>query len=118
MDILIKILDKLNEQNKSQKDLTDFLGIHSNNFTNWKNGRNTSYLKYISQIAEYLNVSTDYLLGSEYKNNPSEDTLDEFENKILILARTNGKQLDKKDKDKLVKIFESSLKAFLDNNDK
>ena len=67
MDTIVKISSLLKQQHKKQKDLTDFLEIHCNNFTEWKAGRNTSYLKYISQIAEYLNVSTDYLLGNEQK---------------------------------------------------
>jgi len=70
MDTLHKILLKLKEENKTQKDLTDFLGISKNNFTEWNSGRSNSYFKYISQIAEYLNVSTDYLLGTDKKTSP------------------------------------------------
>lgn len=67
---LEKILTLLRIQKKKQKDLTDFLGISKNSFTSWKSGANTSYLKYISKIAEFLGVSTDYLLGTQ-KENPA-----------------------------------------------
>lgn len=36
----------------------------------WRNGRSKSYKKYLSQLATYFNVSTDYLLGNEQKNKP------------------------------------------------
>lgn len=70
MDVLNKISTLLSKKNKNQRDLTDFLGLSKNTFTNWKSGNNTSYLKYISKIAEYLEVSTDYLLGNEQKESP------------------------------------------------
>ncbi len=63
MDTLNKILFLLKEQEKTQKDLMDYLGLGKTAFTGWKSGANTSYLKYISKIAEFLEVSTDYLLG-------------------------------------------------------
>lgn len=63
MCILNKISDLLKEKGKTQKDLTDYLGLTKNTFTNWKGGNNTSYKKYLPEIAEFLGVSVDYLLG-------------------------------------------------------
>ena len=62
MDTLNKILSLLKEQKKTQKELMEHLGLGKTAFTGWKSGANTSYLKYISKIAEFLGVSTDYLL--------------------------------------------------------
>jgi transcriptional regulator with XRE-family HTH domain len=67
MCTLDKIKKLLSEQNKKQKDLTDYLGISKNAFTNWNLGLSQSYVKHISKIAEFFNVSTDYLLGTEKK---------------------------------------------------
>ena len=67
MNTLDKINHLLKQQNKKQKDLTDFLSISKNVFTDWKSGKNTSYLKHIRKIAKFLNVSVDYLLGVEKK---------------------------------------------------
>lgn len=89
MDTLSKISALLKQKNKTQKDLTDFLGVHSNNFTNWKLGKNTSYLKYISQIAEYLDVSTDYLLGTEQKEkslSEKDKLIDEVSNMLKSMS--------------------------------
>lgn len=65
-DITITIiLSLLKEKQKTQKELTDYLGITQNAFTDWKSGRIKSYRKHLSKIAEFFNVSVDYLLGAE-----------------------------------------------------
>ncbi len=63
MDIINRISALLEEQNKSQKDLTDYLGVEKSVFSTWKKNKSKSYMKYINQIAEFFNVSVDYLLG-------------------------------------------------------
>lgn len=65
LDTLAKILDELSKQKKTQKELTDYLGIQKTAVTQWKLGKNNSYIKHISKIATFLNVSSDYLLGTE-----------------------------------------------------
>ena len=66
------IINELKKQKKSQKELTDYLGVTKNTFTNWKNGNNTSYIKKLPQISEFLNVSVNYLLGNPEETLPSE----------------------------------------------
>ena len=63
MRILDRITEELKTQKKTQKNLCDFLGLSSNNYTDWKSGKSSSYKKYLPEIADYLNVSIDYLLG-------------------------------------------------------
>lgn len=70
MRILNNIIDELKKQKKKQKDLTDYLGLTKNAFTDWKGGKSESYKKYLPQIAEFLNVSVDYLLSGENKKSP------------------------------------------------
>lgn len=65
MNTINKILELLKQQGKKQKDLTDYLGVSKNLFTDWKSGRIKSYQKYLPQIADYLECSVDYLLGRE-----------------------------------------------------
>jgi Predicted transcriptional regulator with C-terminal CBS domains len=67
-----RIAGRLKELGKEQKDLTDFLGVSQQLYSEWKAGRSTSYKQRIDKIAEYLNVTTDYLLGSdEIKKRPT-----------------------------------------------
>lgn len=65
MEVLNRIIKLLKENNKRQTELTDYLGLSKNAFTNWKIGDNTSFMKYLPKIAEFFGVSVDYLLGRE-----------------------------------------------------
>lgn len=78
MGTLDKIIILLNKQGKKQKELTDYLGISKNTFTNWKNSNNCSYLKHIGKIADYLGVSSDYLLSKTKPNYLFEDNESEL----------------------------------------
>lgn len=64
MDITVeRIVFLLKENNVEQKDLAQHLGINRQTITDWKNGKTKSYQKCIEKIAEFFNVSVDYLLG-------------------------------------------------------
>ena len=65
MNTVETILELLKEQNKSQKELTSFLGISEGAVADWKKGKTKSYKKHIDKIAEFFNVSVDYLLGTK-----------------------------------------------------
>ncbi len=68
MRVLNNIISELKRQNKKQKELTDYLEISKNVFTDWKGGRNKSYMKYLPQIADFFGVSVDYLLDDNKKS--------------------------------------------------
>ena len=53
----------MQKQGKQQKDLTDFLGIHRNVYSDWKSGKSKSYTKYLYQIASFLGTTPEYLKG-------------------------------------------------------
>ena len=59
------ILVILKRKNLKQINLTDYLGLSKNAVTEWKAGRNESYKKYLPQIAEFLGVTVDELLGAQ-----------------------------------------------------
>lgn len=65
MDVLNRIMELLERNDRSQKELMDYLGIKKSAFTDWKAGKSRSYLKYASEIAAYFGVTTDYLLRGE-----------------------------------------------------
>lgn len=73
LDTLNKIKQLLKANNLNQKALTDYLGISKNAFTNWSNGSNKSYIKHLPQIAEFFNVSIDYLVGRTSKQEDLEE---------------------------------------------
>lgn len=65
MDIVERILELLQAKGIKQKELTDYLGINESAIANWKKGKVKSYMRYISEIATFLEVSVDYLLGPD-----------------------------------------------------
>ncbi len=62
-EVLNRISDLHKENLKNQKELSIALGINDSAVTEWKKGKMKSYNHYLYQIAEFFNVSVDYLLG-------------------------------------------------------
>lgn len=81
MTTLDKIFQTMKSKSIKNLDLAKHLDISVFQISNWKSGNNQSYLKYISGIADYLEVSADYLLGTEKAASPqySEDTAEAIE---------------------------------------
>lgn len=67
MDITEKIIMLLNEKGISIAKMMRELGFSSGLFSQWKSGKQRPSAEKICKIAEYLNVSTDYLLGKTLK---------------------------------------------------
>ena len=64
MDICLeRILGLLAEKNIANAELTSYLGCASSAVSEWKTGKIKTYQKYIVEIADYFDVSADYLLG-------------------------------------------------------
>lgn len=120
MNTLDKISALLQNKNLKQKDLTSFLGLKETSYGDWKNGRNSSYLKYIVKIAEFLNVSTDYLLGNDnvkvFDDNDNLVVIDDETRDIIDTLRTKpemkilfsvSKKATKEDIEQAVKIIKA-----------
>ncbi len=87
--ILNNVLVEMKKQGKLQRELTDYLQVSKNVFTDWKSGKNHSFMKYLPQIAEFLDVSVDYLLGKteqKEKTAPEERSLDEIQQELITLT--------------------------------
>lgn len=54
----------LSEKNKRQKELAEYLGVTANTVSYYVTGTRVPNIDQIIKIAEYFNVSTDYLLGT------------------------------------------------------
>lgn len=94
MDITLeRIVSLLKQQGKKQKDLTDFLGITRHAFTDWKSGRIKSYQKHIPKIAEFLGVSTDYLLGKENSPLSCDNELSPTQKELIALFDSAAPEL-------------------------
>lgn len=106
-NILIRILNRCNELGINKTTVLKEVGINTSFFSEWKKGKvkAPSYEK-IVKIAEYLEISLDYLTyGKENFSDLSED-----EEKIISIYR----QLDIKEKYKLLGMFELKLSELND----
>lgn len=61
----IRVKKELKEQGKKQTELAKFLQVKKSTLSEWLNDNNEPPMNIIPQIAIYLDVSTDYLLGLE-----------------------------------------------------
>ncbi len=88
MSALDRIIEELKANNKTQTELCEHLGIRRQAFSDWKSERSLSYYKLLPQIAEFLDVSVDYLLGrSDFKRKPKFEELSEEERILLFRFR-------------------------------
>lgn len=85
MDTLDRIFEQLTALGIEQKSLAQKIGVRPQAVTDWKNGKTKSYTKYIPQIAEVLNTTSEYLLTGQgpKQNVPESDTLSEESQRLL-----------------------------------
>ena len=65
-----KLLELRKKSRKSQAEIAQLLGITTSAYQNYENGRREAGYATISKLAQFYNVSTDYLLGVEEQKNP------------------------------------------------
>jgi len=64
MKIFCKRLIELRlEKEILQRNVADFMHVVPHTVSSWENGKNFPSLKKLSQLADFFEVSTDYLLG-------------------------------------------------------
>lgn len=93
MSTIDKIIQLLDQRERSQKDLTDYLKLEKSVFSAWKSGKSKSYMKYLSQIASYLNTTVDYLI---------DDLSDEIPDEDLIILNRAAKNMSPENRKKLL----------------
>ena len=112
MDTLTIILRLMKDNNCDNLQLAEALGLNRQVVTDWKAGRSKSYNKYLYQIADYFNVSVDYLLGKE-KNSP--ENSEEFEESVAF--NRNGKRVVYKISKDKIDLLETLVKNLKDQDD-
>ncbi|WP_412921192.1 helix-turn-helix domain-containing protein [Lactococcus raffinolactis] len=106
-------IKKLSDERKiSLKDLANKLGFGENYFYNMKNTKSSPSSEVLLKVADYFNVSVDYLLGREEQTAPqfSPELLDAIDN----AEGFSGKPLDDHDKE----IIKGLLAAYLAGKNK
>ena len=92
----------------TQAQMADKLGISSSTVGMYEQGRRTPDSNMLKKICSLCNVSTDYLLGVNVKNENEEKSVDDYIDEITYTLRSqkglmfHGKPITQKDKEKIV----------------
>lgn len=101
MTITAKRLRELREKKQvSQDDVSKFLGVERTTYTSYESGRSRP-VRVLNKLAEYYNVSIDYLLGLADLPLPKEvniNTLSDMEKQLIF----NFRSLNNKGKEKII----------------
>ncbi|CAM3093686.1 helix-turn-helix domain-containing protein [Limosilactobacillus mucosae] len=103
-----RIRDLRNQKRLSQTDLAKIINVSQQTVTKWETGKSEPSSSAINRLADYFDVSSDYLLGR--KTPKPKMTVDEAMDTIMS---ADGKEPTEHDR----KIMESIIKAYLDNRD-
>lgn len=122
MNTLDKILSLLTEKGIQQKTFAENIGVTKHTITDWKNGRSKSYMKYIDKIADFFDVSADYLLEKTDDKSPlPKEAINIFDNVDMnAFSRQLYEQLTKEERKKVQEyiLFLISQRAKTEKNDK
>ena len=122
MNTLDKILSLLTEKGIQQKTFAENIGVTKHTITDWKNGRSKSYMKYIDKIADFFDVSADYLLEKTDDKSPlPKEAINIFDNVDMnSFSRQLYEQLTKEERKKVQEyiLFLISQRAKNEKNDK
>lgn len=80
MDAIDRLFELLDSANLTQQELANLIGVKKNAITKWKKRESASYTKYLPEIAQALNTTTEYLLtgnGSKTKETPASTSVSE-----------------------------------------
>ncbi|WP_167957926.1 helix-turn-helix domain-containing protein [Anaerosporobacter faecicola] len=91
-------------------------GITTATLTSWKQGKYVPKQDKLQKIADYFNVSVDYLIngkdGEKEDNNNDYAAKDKMEREMLVLCRSM-EDVSEEEKEALINNFKNSIDIFL-----
>ena len=92
-------LKHLREGKYSQEELADILKVSNVTISNWENGVQEPRSKRVSELAEVLGTTTEYLLGKDDKVNNTKSLTEnkqssERKENMAILTLENGRKIE------------------------
>lgn len=86
-------LQELRKQKKiSQQELATQLSLNVMTYNNWEKEKREPNIKNLCSLADYYNVSLDYLVGRKFGNDIGFLTDDQFQNLKIILSLSEKNQ--------------------------
>lgn len=113
MSLKERIKDLATKEGLSLPALEAALGFGNSTIVKWD--KSTPNAEKLNAVAQFFNVSMDYLLnGVEKTNEPDDNDIakDDSERRLLMLCR-NATDANPEDKEALVKTFESTIDIYL-----
>lgn len=89
-DVLKRILELIGDKRGAKTRFFKALNLNSSTLADWQSGKTSSYLKLIPQIADYFNVSADYLLKGENESHAALDDDIDINNIQFALSKATG----------------------------
>ena len=81
--MLDKQLKKLRHQKKlTQKQRANFLNVSTSTYSLWEQGRNQPDIDRVKELADFFDVTVDYLLGRETTTSTQEKTIEDTIRKL------------------------------------
>lgn len=109
-----RIKDIREDNDLSQENLSEILGVNRSTYSMWETGINIMPLKYLYKFARYFNYSIDYVLGLNNDRNPvkMDDELDfqKLGNNMRTVRLKN--RLYQKDIVKILKVKQSNIAKY------
>ena len=63
MEYIKRIRDLREDSDKTQKEIADILGTSQTMYARYERGANELPIRHLMKLADYYNVSTDFILG-------------------------------------------------------
>ncbi|HAP5378587.1 TPA: helix-turn-helix transcriptional regulator [Enterococcus faecalis] len=108
MTVFERVKTLAKNRSKTMKQVTLDLGYSENYFYSLKSGKQPSAEK-LKELADYFNVSVDYLLGRTDNPNPVEKKQLTVEEALSSVMSSDGKPLTENDREILSGIIEAYL---------
>lgn len=108
MTVFERVKTLAKNRSKTMKQVTLDLGYSENYFYSLKSGKQPSAEK-LKELADYFNVSVDYLLGRTENPNPVDKNKLTVEEALSSVMSSDGKPLTENDREILAGIIEAYL---------
>ena len=100
------------EAKLTQKEIAEKLEVSQQFYAKWESNKSTPASKNLNKLADFFNVSTDYLLGNTDNRNAS-NIDDDLEKSLDTFKSFDGKPMSDHDREKIREI----LKEMFDDED-
>jgi len=113
LGVLDKITYMINKRGLTDTQFQELLGLGFGTVSSWRSGKTKSYMRYLSNIAEVLNVTEEYLLYDDSRTGVTEAEKKELAGLERLTQALNETIIENPDLEEvLLDYMDSSLKTF------